>query len=37
MYSEVGRPTTDPVNLIKLAFIQYTFDNSLNSYVTGIS
>src|SRR3954449_6324463 len=26
MYSEVGRPSIDPVILIKLTFIQYTFD-----------
>ncbi|MFJ7829698.1 transposase, partial [Peribacillus sp. NPDC097284] len=25
MYSEVGRPSIDPVILVKLAFIQYTF------------
>lgn len=25
MYSEVGHPSIDPVILIKLAFIQYTF------------
>ena len=25
MYSEVGRPSIDPVILIKLPFIQYTF------------
>ena len=25
MYSEVGRPSIDPVILIKLTFIQYTF------------
>jgi transposase len=26
MYSEVGRPSIDPVILIKLAFVQYTFE-----------
>ena len=25
MYSEVGRPSIDPVILVKLTFIQYTF------------
>ncbi|WP_414696738.1 hypothetical protein [Peribacillus frigoritolerans] len=29
MYSEVGRPSIDPVILVKLTFIQYTFGNPI--------
>ncbi|KZO01098.1 hypothetical protein [Pseudobacillus badius] len=29
LYSEVGRPSTDPVILIKLTFIQYTFGRNM--------
>ncbi|MDQ7863553.1 transposase [Peribacillus frigoritolerans] len=31
MYSEVGRPSIDPVILVKLTFIQYTFGISFHA------